>query len=425
MNAPTRLITIALLCLTLGACSKKETDGGGKTGGDQQQTSSQKGDSKSGNSKGGDAASMGGTADTVKIQAADQQKAGIAIATVETATLPQLLTLNGQVVPNDQRTSHLGVVADGRITALNVLPGAVVRRGQTLGEVHSHSVHETVGALVQAFAAVDRAKGAVTFATQARDRYAKLYAIQVASLEEKQKSEQDLLQARQSLTDAEASVHMEREHLSELLQVTPESLNASNLYNRELVPIRSPIDGVVLTRSLTVGQVVDTGTEAFLISDLSTVWVTASANEKDISLLHNGANADVTTQGFPDLAFKGRVGQIGNELDPQTRTIPVRIVLPNPGQRLRPGMFASAHIAGSATRTAVSIPEDALQNINGNQVVFLTADGVTFRPQVVKLGTHSMGRAEIVQGLKPGDRIVVKGSFMVKGELLKGTVGDS
>lgn len=103
----------------------------------------------------------------------------------------------------------------------------------------------------------------------------------------------------------------------------------------------------------------------------------------------------------------------------------MRIVLPNPAQRLRPGMFAAAHITGSATRTAVFIPEDALQNINGNQIVFLTADGVTFRPQVVKLGTHSMGRAEIVQGLKPGDRIVVKGSFMVKGELLKGTVGDS
>ncbi|AFL87801.1 RND family efflux transporter, MFP subunit [Terriglobus roseus DSM 18391] len=419
MNAPIRLIPIAILCVTLAGCSRKQDEGSSKQGEDQKQSASQQGDGKSGADD-----KKAASADSVKIQAADQQKAGIAIAPVEVASMPQLLTLNGQVVPNDQRTSHVGVVADGRITSLSVLPGAVVRRGQTLGQVHSHSVHETVGALLQAFAAVDRAKGAVTFATQARDRYAKLYSIQAASLEEKQKSEQDLLQAKQSLLDADASVHMEREHLSELLQVTPESLNANNLYNRELVPIRSPIDGVVLSRSLTVGQVVDTGTEAFLVSDLSTVWVTASANEKDISLLHNGASADVTTQGFPDLAFNGRVGNVGSELDPQTRTIPVRIVIPNPGQRLRPGMFAAAHIAGTASRTAVFIPEDALQNINGNQVVFLTMDGVTFRPQIVRLGTHSKGRAEIVQGLKPGDHIVVKGAFMVKGELLKGTVGD-
>ena len=419
MKTPVHFIPIALLCVTLAGCSKKQEEGSTRSGGDQKQSSSQNGDGKPGAED-----SKAGSADTVKIQAADQQKAGIAIAPVETATVPQLLTLNGQVVPNDQRTSHVGVLADGRITTLNVLAGAVVHRGQTIGEVHSHAVHETVGALTQAFAAADRARGAVTFATQARDRYAKLYGIQAASLEEKQKSEQDLLQARQSLADGEANVHMEREHLSELLQVPPASLTPTNLYNRELVPIRSPIDGVVLSRSLSVGSVVNTGTEAYLISDLSTVWVTASANEKDISLLHNGAAADVTTQGFPDVAFTGRVGQIGNELDPQTRTVPVRIVLPNPGQRLRPGMFAAAHIAGSAARTAVFIPEDALQNINGNQVVFLTTDGVTFHPQVVQLGTHSKGRAEIVQGLKPGDRIVVKGAFMVKGELLKGTVGD-
>ena len=428
MKELTRLLPIALLCLTLAGCSKKQPEGGdAKAGGKQQSSSkseSKSGDSKNGDGKGGDKDSMGGGGDSVKIEAADQGKAGISVAPVEAETLPQLLTLNGQVVPNEQRTSHIGVIADGRITALNVLPGAAVHRGTVLGELHSHSVHETVGSLIQAFAAVDRAKGAVAFATQARDRYAKLYAIQAASLEEKQKSEQDLLAAKQGLVDAEASVHMEREHLSELLQVSPESLTPNNLYNRELVPIRSPIDGVVLSRSVTVGQVVDTGTEAFVVSDLSTIWVTASANEKDIGLLHNGANADVTTQGFPDFAFTGRVGQIGDTLDPQTRTIPVRLVLPNPGERLRPGMFAAAHIAGSATRTAVFIPENALQNINGNQVVFLTTDGVTFRPQAVKLGTHSMGRAEIVQGLKPGDRIVVNGAFMVKGELLKGTVGD-
>ena len=416
MNARLTLTLITVLCLSPSGCSKKQPVGG----------ASDDGKSQGASAKGGSTSDDGKAAgpDSVKIEAADQQRAGILVAAVVVESLPQLLTVSGEVVPNEQRTSHIGVVADGRIETLNVLPGALVRRGAVLGQLHSHSVHETVGALAQAFAASERARSAVNFAVQARDRYAKLYAIQAASLEEKQKSEQDLQQATQSLKDANASVQMEREHLSELLQVPPESLTPTNLYNRELVPIRSPIDGVVLSRAVTVGQVVDTGAEAFVVTDLSTVWVMAAASEKDTGLLHNGASADVTTQGFPDTAFAGRVANIGDMLDPQTRTIPVRIVMPNPGTRLRPGMFASAHIAGAAMRTAIIIPEDALQNINGNQVVFLTVDGVNFRPHIVKLGTHSKGRAEVVEGLKPGDRIVVNGAFMVKGELLKGTVGD-
>ena len=166
------------------------------------------------------------------------------------------------------------------------------------------------------------------YAKQAQDRYHHLFSIQAASLEESQKSDQDVQQAQKMLVDAEANVHMEREHLSELLQVSPESLNADNLYDRELIPIRSPIDGVVITRNVSIGQVVDTGFVAFYISNLSTVWVTAAVNQQDLSLIHPGAMTDVVTAGFPDQVFHGRVAMIGDTLDPQTRTIPVRIVVP-------------------------------------------------------------------------------------------------
>ena len=87
----------------------------------------------------------------------------------------------------------------------------------------------------------------------------------------------------------------------------------------------------------------------------------------------------------------------------------MRVVVPNPGTRLRPGMFASAHIAEPSTRTAVFVPEDALQNINGMPVVFVTRDGTTFQARTVNVGTRSMGKAEIIEGLQPGDRIVVNG----------------
>ena len=420
MNRIKYSLPLLMLACLVNACSKKQVDAGNSGSSDKSSSSaSSMQDQPDKSAKGGAQAN-----DIVKIPLPAQQRAGIQTAYVLVQRTPRMLSVNGQVTLDEQHTSHLGTVADGRITAVNVLPGAPVRRGQVLGSLHSHTVHETVGALVQAYAEADRQRGAVSFAKQAQARYHHLYSIQAASLEESQRSDQEVLQAQKMLVDAEANVHMEREHLSELLQVSPESLNAGNLYDRELIPIRSPIDGVVIARNISVGQVVDTGFVAFDISNLSTIWVTAAVNQQDLSLIHQGAATDVVTTGSPDQVFHGRVAMIGDTLGPETRTIPVRVVVPNPATKLRPGMFASAHIAEPETREAVFISEDALQNINGMPVVFVTADGMTFQARTVNVGTRSMGKAEIVEGLKPGDRIVVNGAFMVKSEMLKGTMGD-
>ena len=416
-----RSLPLLFAAFLLAGCSRKQGDSGAP-----KSSANQSGSSASSTQDQPDKSAKGGAQanDIVKIPVADQQRAGIQTAYVLVQRMPRTLSVAGQVALDEQHTSHLGTIADGRITAVNVLPGVAVRRGQTLGSLHSHLVHETVGSLVQAYAAVDRQRGAVTFAKQAQDRYHHLYSIQAASLEESQRSDQDLLQAQKMLVDAEANVHMEREHLSELLQVPPDSLNPANLYDHELIPIRSAIDGVVIARNISVGQVVDTGFVAFDISNLSTIWVTAAVNQQDLTLIRRGAAADVVTSGFPDQVFHGRVAMLGDTLDPETRTVPVRVVVPNPGTRLRPGMFASARIAEPATRDAVFVPENALQNINGMPVVFVTSDGVTFQARTVNVGTRSMGKAEIVEGLRPGDRIVVDGAFMVKSEMLKGTMGD-
>jgi cobalt-zinc-cadmium efflux system membrane fusion protein len=414
-------LSLLLLCLALVGCSKN------KPSGDQAQVASSANSAKDASSSEDiDKSSNGGARnnDLVKISADAQRRVGIQVEAVVTQELPRELTVAGQVQMDEEHTSHLGTIADGRITSVGVLPGVAVRTGQHLGDLHSHMVHETVGALAQAFAEVDRQRSAVAFATQAQQRYHHLYSIQASSLEESQRSDQDLLQAKKMLVDAETTVHMEREHLSELLQVEPESLTPNNLYDKELIPIRSPIDGVVIARNVTVGQVVATGFEAFVISNLHTVWVTASVNEKDLPLVRVGVPTEVVSQGYPGQIFRGRVGMIGDLLDPQTRTVPVRIVVPNPGTLLRPGMFVSARIAESQTGSALFVQEDALQDINGMRVVFTTADGTTFKAKTVNVGTRSQGKVQIVDGLGPQDRVVVKGAFMVKSEMLKGTMGE-
>ncbi len=415
-------LLVLLACALMGCSGKEHKDGESKVQSGSANQSSNRTGSEASADKSGNGGAQG--SDVVRISLEDQQKVGIQLQAVLEEQVPRALAVSGQVQLDEQHTSHLGTIADGRITAVNVLPGALVRRGQQLGELHSHMVHETVGALVQAYAEVDRQRGAVAFAKEAQDRYHHLYSIQASSLEESQRSDQELLQAQKMLADGEANVRMEREHLAELLQIPPESLQPGNLYDRELVPIRSSIDGTVIARNVTVGQVVSTGFEAFVVSDLTTVWVTASVNEKDLSLIHVGAPAEVVTQGYPDQRFAGHVGMIGDMLDPQTRTVPVRIVIPNGETRLRPGMFATASITEPQTRTSIFVPEGALQDINGMRVVFATNDGVTFQAKTVNVGSRSRGKAEIVEGLSVKDHIVVKGAFVVKSEMLKGTMGE-
>lgn len=357
---------------------------------------------------------------TVTITKSRQQNADIAVAPVDMRPLPQTLSVAGQIGMDEKNTSRIGVIADGRITAVNVLPGDHVQRGSVLGELHSHMVHETAGALMKAYAAVDQAHAALSFARQEQNRYSHLYSIQAASLEQLQRSNQGLVQAKDHLVAAQASLQMEREHLSELLQVPPRRLTRNNLYNKELIPIRSPRGGVVVSNHVSVGQVVNAGYVTFVVTNLSTVWVTASVNEKDLSLLRIGEPATLTTQAYPGTVFHGRVQMIGDTLDPQTRTVPVRVAVPNSHTRLRPGMFATVQIAEPRTRNAIFVPQGSIQNVNGLTVVFtVSADGTRFHMQTVTTGLNTDGETEITTGLTNGDHIVVNGAFMVKSEMLK------
>lgn len=390
---------------------------------DQQSTASAK-SAPTASAQAGSAGKSGVSADVVKIGADDQKRAGIQVASVLVKSMPQVMTVVGQVAMDEKRTNHIGALADGRVESVLVLPGDAVHRGQVLATIHSHTVHETVAALTQAYAAVDRQKSAVAYATQARDRYAKLYSIQAASLEEKQRSEQDLAQAQKNLTDAEAMMIAEREHLAEILQVPPASLEPGTLYRKELVPVLALADGVVIARNITPGQVVTTGDELLVTSNLASVWVNAAVNERDVPRIYVGKAASVSLPSGGGASLSGKVTMIGDVVDPQTRTLPVRILVNNPESKLRPGMFVSASITQPDTRTATFVPQDALQDVNGFRVVFITQDGVNFRATPVKTGALSGDMVEITDGLKPGDRVVSRGAFMVKGEMLKGSVGE-
>ena len=148
----------------------------------------------------------------------------------------------------------------------------------------------------------------------------------------------------------------------------------------------------------------------------------ASVRQEQLGALRVGQPARVTVAGVAADEFEGRIANLGQTLDPQTRTLHVRIVLANPGNQLRPEMLATAEIPAGPPREAVLVPSDALQQVDGQEVVFVRTSADRFSVRPVQVAATRNGDTPIVQGLKGGEPVVVKGSFVLKSQLLKATL---
>ncbi len=360
----------------------------------------------------------------VKISEAAQRNAGIEIASVEARSVSENLTASGQIVPNEDRTVHIGTYTDGRVIDVFARVGDHVTKGQVLARMHSHNVHESRADYQTATQELARNQTARDYAIRVRDRMRRLFDLRSASQQEVERAEADLRSAEVDVHNAEISLREKREHLMDLLNIPddqPFQLEAQS----EFVPIRATLAGTVMERNVTPGSVVEPGENAFTITDLSTVWMMASVNETDVHLVHVNLLANVISQADSAHSIKGRVTQLGTQLDPETRTLQVRILLPNDGMRLRPGMYANAQMERGESQQAIFVPELAVQDINGGSVVFVRRGTEMFEPRPVEVARRINGQAQIRAGLQGGDVIVVKGSFVVKSELLKSQIGES
>jgi multidrug efflux pump subunit AcrA (membrane-fusion protein) len=199
------------------------------------------------------------------------------------------------------------------------------------------------------------------------------------------------------------------------------SLRSAAQVTSELA-VPAPSSGTVTARAVNVGEVVEANKEIMRITDLSSVWVIAQVYERDLGRFRVGGGASVSTDAFPNMLFRGSVTYIDPQLDETTRTAKVRVELANPNRALKIGMYVRVAFAatGSSERTSPVVPVSAVQNINGQQVVFVpTADAHVFELRPVRLGTESNGRVEVLEGLMVGDRVVTTGSFMLRAEWLK------
>lgn len=184
--------------------------------------------------------------------------------------------------------------------------------------------------------------------------------------------------------------------------------------------VKSPIDGVITDRRSTAGELLTKETQIYTISEPADLWVLAEIKERDIGAVKVGQDSVFTVLAYPGEQFHGKVVRVGNRVEEGSRTLEVRIEVSNADGRLKPGMFADVEIVTTVQENVLLIPDAAMQTEGDNQIVFVALDGNKFEKRIVKIGLDQRGLVQILEGVKPGEKVVTDGSFILKSEMLKG-----
>jgi RND family efflux transporter MFP subunit len=234
------------------------------------------------------------------------------------------------------------------------------------------------------------------------------------TVQEVRRSEKVEQAARTSATSAKQAIGAARANLAALL-------GGSSLSDRGgLITVTAPFAGVIAERQATQGEAVERTTSLFLLENLNAVTVQANVSEKDVSRIRVGQPVGVVATSFPKVRFPGVVKSLASQVDEKTRTLAVRCLVENRGGRLRPEMFAKVHLNTGELRSVIAVPSSALMETEGEGPSVFVAEGGSYQKRSVKTGEEDSEFTQILEGLKPGDRVVVKGAFVLQSEANKG-----
>ncbi|MCA1861453.1 efflux RND transporter periplasmic adaptor subunit [Janthinobacterium sp. HSC-3S05] len=277
----------------------------------------------------------------------------------------------------------------GRITRLQRSLGDSVKAGDPLFTLDSAE-------LSAAYADDSKAKSALLQARQELERQKTLFEAEIAARKEYEAAQAAFAQAG---SDAQAS--------ADKLAQYGAGARGTRGTRRDYV-LRSPIAGTVIAmEGAQGGYWNDINAPVMTVADLSTVWLSANVAEQDLAQVAVGQATRITVDAWPGKAFEGKVAYVGAVLDPETRTVKVRVAIDNRAGAFKPGMFAHAGFAG-ASRRALLVPAAALLQSGPSTRVMVERSPLVFTPRTVEVGASHGEQVEIVSGLKAGERIVVK-----------------
>ena len=332
----------------------------------------------------------------------DQQR-NIRLFTVAASTFHETVETTGIVdFDNDQATSILAPFS-GPVSRLLVSPGEQVKKGQVLAIVDSPDFAAAVSAYRKALATATTTR---RLADQDKD----LLQHNGVSLREAQQAETDA-------ANADADSVAARQALVSL-NVDPRSIEdvrGGRLTSRITAAIRAPIAGTLVEKLITPGELLQAGTTpCFTVADLSRVWVMAHVFGSDIASISVGDTAEVET-GLASKEFPGRVDNIAAEIDPDTRSVAVRVAVENLGDVLKKQMYVRVRMESRQAKNGLLVPVSAILRDDQNMpFVYVAQRDGSFARRHVTLGDRAGNRYDITDGLRTGDRIVVDGAIFVQ-----------
>ncbi|WP_342113372.1 efflux RND transporter periplasmic adaptor subunit [Pseudoduganella sp. OTU4001] len=324
--------------------------------------------------------------------------ADIQLRTAGAARLETFVRLPGEVKLNEDRTAHVTPRVDGIVQEVQANLGQQVRKGDLLAVVASADVSEQRSALA---AAEKRAALAHS-----------VYESEKKLWEDKVSARQDYLKAEQEWQETAIAVQNARQKLVALGAAG----SGRGAFNR--LEIRAPFDGMIVDKHIAVGEAVGAETKIFTVTDLRQVWAEVVVPAKDLEIVRVGTEA-VLHSAASDAAVKGKVSFVSAMIGEQTRAARARVVLDNPKLAWRPGLFVDVDVVTGSAVVPVAVEKEALQVLNGAQVVFQRVkEG--FRPAPVTVGRSDGKLVEITAGLRKDAQYAAAHSFTIKAEQGKG-----
>ncbi|WP_034294238.1 efflux RND transporter periplasmic adaptor subunit [Herbaspirillum sp. RV1423] len=334
----------------------------------------------------------------VELTADQIAAAGIKIKTAAGVRLNSGLQLPGEIRFNEDRTAHVVPQVAGVVDSVSANLGQMVKKGQVLAVISSSAISELRSEQLNA-----QQRLALARSTYVREK---------TLWEEKISAEQDYLQAQQALHEAEIAAR----NTQQKLRAVGAGVSTGGLNRYE---VRAPFDGVVVEKHLSLGESVKEDANIFMVSDLSTVWAEIIVTPKDMNTVKVGEKAIVKATAFESSAT-GKISYVGSLLGEQTRSAKAHVVLQNPSNAWRPGLFVNVEVISDQTEVPVAISAEAVQSIDGKNIVFVRIPG-GFMAQEVALGRTDGKQVEIKEGMKAGMPYAADGSFAIKAELGKGS----
>lgn len=319
----------------------------------------------------------------------------------------QLLThreFPATVQANQNELAEVTTLIRGRVVKVYVDVGQDVKKGALLAMLHSVDLGVAEGDYLKAGARLHEAELAHL---RAKD----LYDNKAVSLAELQRREAAMKTARAELREANNRL--------QLLGVPSEEIDR---LDRELtikadMSIRAPFDGRVITRNITRGEVVETNQKLFTVANLTDVWVIGNVPEKDVRFIRKDQNVNVVLAAYPHAVFAGIITYVGDVLDPATRTMSLRVTVPNPDRLLKPEMFAIVSVLVTSSPDALSVPLAAVQDGPVGKMVFVQREAGVFEARPVTLGNEEGQVVRVLEGVTAGEQVVTKGAFALKSEM--------